>query len=124
MAEGLTIALPLSLGNEDGPYSTLKDMESLAEQHLKMIVLTNPGERVFDSQFGAGVRNYLFEQGTPSLSSEIRNKIKDQVDKYSPFIDILKINAKMEPNTGLLSLEIKYSVPDAGIVSDLTIPIS
>ena len=124
MAEGLTVGLPLIMGSEDGPYSVLKNMKDLAEQHIKMIVLTSPGERVFDSQFGVGIRNYLFEQGTPSLSNEIRDKIKKQVDKYSPFVDILKINSNMEPETGFLSLEIRYAVSSAGIVSDLTIPVS
>jgi phage baseplate assembly protein W len=124
MAQGLSVALPLSVAEDDGPYKLHKDLESVAEQHLKMIVLTAPGERVMDAAFGVGMRNYLFEQGTPVVSNEIKSRIKQQVDKYTPFIKILKINSVMDPDNALLTLEIRYSVPNANIVSDLTIPIS
>ena len=124
MAEGLTIALPLVFSDDDGPYSTIKKMEDLATQHLKMIVLTSPGERVMDPDFGVGIRNYLFEQETPLLTNEVRSRIKKQVDRYSPFIKIIKINTSIDSDSGLMSLEIMYAVPSANIVSNFTIPIS
>ena len=124
MAEGLTVALPLRLDEADGPYYIHKDMEDLATQHLKMIILTAPGERVMDPKFGVGMRNYLFEQITTSLSETIKTKIKAQVFVYAPFIKILEINVSANPDIGSLFLKIKYAVPNARIVSDLTIPIS
>jgi uncharacterized protein len=124
MAEGLTIALPLVFSDDDGPYLTIKEMEDLATQHLKMIVLTSPGERVMDPDFGVGIRNYLFEQETPLLTNEVRSNIKKQVDRYSPFIKIIKINTSIDSDSGLMSLEIMYAVPSSNIVSNFTIPIS
>jgi hypothetical protein len=124
MAEGLSIALPLSLDPLDGPYKTNKTLEEVADQNLKMIILTAPGERVMNPEFGVGVRNYLFEQETPFLVDEIRNNIKNQVERYASFIKIQQLNINMDSDNGVLFVQIKYAVPAGGIVSDLTIPVS
>ena len=124
MAEGLSIALPLSLNEKDGPYKGNVTLDEVAQQNIKMIVLTAPGERVMEPDFGVGIRNYLFEQETPFLVSDIRKRISDQVQRYAPFIKIQKLNINIDSDNGFLSVEIKYAVPASGIVSDLTIPVS
>ena len=124
MAEGLSIALPLSLDPLDGPYKTNKTLEEVAVQNLKMIILTAPGERVMNPEFGVGVRNYLFEQETPFLVDEIRNNIKNQVERYASFVKIQKLNINIDSDSGVLFVQIKYAVPAGGIVSNLTIPVS
>ena len=121
MAEGLSIALPLSLDEKDGPYKSNMTLDEVAQQNIKMIVLTNPGERVMEPDFGVGIRNYLFEQETPFLVSDIQTRIGNQVEKYAPF---MKININIDSDNGFLSVEIIYAVPAGGIVSDLTIPVS
>ena len=123
MAEGLSIALPLSLDEKDGPYKGNVTLDEVAQQNIKMIVLTSPGERVMEPDFGVGIRNYLFEQETPFLVSKIRTRIGTQVEKYAPFIKIRELNINIDSDNGFLSVEIKYAVPAGGIVSDLTIPV-
>ena len=124
MAEGLSIALPLSLDEKDGPYKSNMTLDEVAQQNIKMIVLTSPGERVREPDFGVGIRNYLFEQETPFLANDIRKRISDQVQRYAPFIKIQKLNINIDSDNGFLSVEIRYAVPAGGIVSDLTIPVS
>ena len=124
MAEGLSIALPLSLDEKDGPYKSNMTLDEVAQQNIKMIVLTSPGERVMEPDFGVGIRNFLFEQNTPFLVNDIRKRISDQVQRYAPFIKIQKLNINIDSDNGFLSVEIKYAVPASGIVSDLTIPVS
>tara|TARA_R110000803_G_scaffold75679_4_gene140041 strand:- start:1 stop:378 length:378 start_codon:yes stop_codon:yes gene_type:complete len=124
MAEGLSIALPLSLDEKDGPYKSNVTLDEVAQQNIKMIVLTNPGERVMEPDFGVGIRNYLFEQETPFLINDIRTRINNQVEKYAPFIKIRELNIDIDSDNGFLSVQIKYAVPAGGIVSDLTIPVS
>ena len=124
MAEGLSIALPLSLDEKDGPYKSNMTLDEVAQQNRKMIVLTSPGERAMEPDFGVGIRNFLFEQETPFLVSDIRTRIGTQVEKYAPFIKIRELNINIDSDNGFLSVEIKYAVPAGGIVSDLTIPVS
>jgi hypothetical protein len=124
MSEGLSIILPLIVDSESGPYGLHKDIDSVAKQHMKMIILTAPGERVMDNNFGVGIRNYLFEPATPFIKDDIQNRIRSQVAKYLPFVNILKIEIDMNPDAGSLFLSINYTVPGSGIINDLTIPVS
>jgi len=124
MAEGLSIALPLGLDEKDGPYKNNVTLDEVAQQNIKMIVLTSPGERVMEPDFGVGIRNYLFEQETPFLVDDIRKRIASQVGRYAPFIKIQQLNINIDSDNGFLSVQIKYAVPAGGIVSDLTIPVS
>ena len=132
MAIGYGAALPLHTTTEDGPYALLKTMESVASQNLKNLVLTSPGERVMDNQFGVGIKNYLFWQYTPATLSDIESRIKQQVARYIPYISIREVNfngdgtalvgSSMTDN--FLSIEIKYQIVPLNIGAVLTLPFS
>ena len=85
-------ALPLTLSPRDGAFENLQDLISVTTQNLKMILLTAPGERIMDPEFGVGMRNFLFEQNDISTYTKIKSKINRQVKKYLPFVDIEEVN--------------------------------
>ena len=39
---------------------SLSELKEVVEQNLKMVLLTNPGEKIFNLEFGVGLRRYLF----------------------------------------------------------------
>jgi len=88
MSSGLSVALPLTLSDVFGAYNLNTNFKDLAVQNLKMLILTNPGERMMDPGFGVGLRAFLFNQNTPETYSAITTTIQRQVDKYLPFISI------------------------------------
>ena len=88
MAEGVSLALPLRMDSIDGAYALNKNIVTMTEQNLKMIVLTAPGERIMEPNFGVGVRNYLFQQNTSATAGIIRNRIEQQVKAYLPYVQI------------------------------------
>ena len=111
MASGIAPRLPLVFDNVFGPYGLITDFETLAKQNLKMLILTNPGERMMDTQFGVGLRKYLFEQNEGSTYSEIQTRIRNQVQRYLPFIGIKRIdfsvpegNPDLFPNNLVVSI--------------------
>ncbi len=59
--KGFSVKLPLSTDKIDGPYVLNKTLESTIKQNLKMLVLTEPGERVMNGNFGVGLKRLLFE---------------------------------------------------------------
>jgi hypothetical protein len=124
MAEGLAVALPLAQSPEDGAYGLHKNLEDVAKQNLKMIILTSPGERVMDPQFGVGIRSFLFRQNTPTLTSEVRGRIESQITAYLPYVKILDLNINNDPDNAFMFIKIKYAVPSANIVSDLVLPVT
>ena len=133
MAEGLSISLPLRIDELDGAYGLNKTLTQLAGQNLRMVVLTSPGERMMMPEFGVGVRNYLFEQNTSQTAAALKERIKQQVSTYVPYVNILVLKVQSQPDNPAISsgmgmkainIYIKYSVPSANVVSDLTIPIT
>jgi len=87
---GLAPKLPLRKDEFDG-YELIKDYRVMVTQNLKMLVLTNPGERMMDPDFGVGLKRYLFEPDKPGLYSMIESKIRSQTMKYLPYLNILAV---------------------------------
>jgi len=90
MSKGLSPKLPLTKDPVDG-YALNKDYVELVKQNLKMILLTAPGERIMEPDFGVGLRNYLFENDTPSSRNKIETRIRNQIGAYMPFVEIKNI---------------------------------
>ena len=91
MPSGLTPRLPLIKGNSFD-YELITSYQELIRQNLKNILLTNPGERIMDINFGVGLNSFLFNQDSQILYSQIAGKINQQVEKYLSYVKILDIS--------------------------------
>ena len=98
--EGLSVALPLTIDPTFGPYGLNTTYEDLAIQNLKMILLTNPGERIMHPNFGVGLRSYLFEQNSPITYGDLERSIKNQCARYLPYIGIQRIQVSNSDASG------------------------
>ena len=56
----LGVRLPITRNDING-YTMIGDFSTLIKQNLKMLILTDPGERVMIPEFGVGIKSYLFE---------------------------------------------------------------
>lgn len=122
MAEGLAVALPLAIDSIDGAYKLHKDLEGMANQNLKMVILTAPGERIMEPEFGVGTRRFLFEQAIQGNVSVIRDRISEQVGRYLPYIELNQLNVYISDSSpSTLAIVIKYSIPAVNIVSETSI---
>jgi phage baseplate assembly protein W len=97
MANGLSVALPLMIDPIFGAYNLNTNFNQLAKQNLKMLMLTNPGERMMDTNFGVGIRQYLFEPNTDFIFTEIERRVHQQVKSYLPYIGIDKVEFVQSP---------------------------
>ena len=88
---GLSPKLPLTYDEGEG-YLMNKKFAEVILQNLKMLLLTSPGERIMEPDFGVGLKRYLFEQNVGAVHGEIHAKIKSQVGIYIPSLQILKID--------------------------------
>jgi len=124
MAEGLSIALPLSISSRDGAYKVHDEIIDVAQQSLKMIILTSPGERVMSPKFGVGVRSFLFEQNTPGFAARLRTAVAKQVTTYLPYVRLNDLIVSSNPGENTISLQINYSIPSSGITDEFMFPVS
>ena len=71
-------------------YTTKDQVKS----NLINLLLTSPGERLMNPEFGVGIRQYLFEQ---VIDKEfLKNKITDGAQTYIPEIEIDDVFIKRE----------------------------
>ena len=104
------VSLPIRRSTSDG-FEMITRFKHLVKQNLKMILLTAPGERIMEPDFGVGLRNYLFQN--------YNQKIKEQVLKYLPVILIENISYSQSPtNPNRLNISLKFTIPNIG-ASDL-----
>ena len=111
------IKLPLNYSDSDG-FVMLKSVRETIKQNLKMIILTSPGERIMDPEFGVGIRDFLFLNYSENVEQKIRSKIKKQIALYLPVVSITNMQFQAGQDYNTLSLTLQYTVPDIGI-SDL-----
>ena len=71
-----------------GMNDTIKDT---VRQNLTNLLLTVPGERIMDPEFGVGLKKYLFEPINSMISSHIEGRVRDQVSRYMGFLAINQI---------------------------------
>ena len=120
-------SLPLRLDPTNG-YGNLQSIETVVLQNLKMLVLTSPGERMMDPNFGVGIRNFLFEQNNNSTYSKIKTRIMRQTQEYLPFLEIREVKFDSEVNNenilsnGLL-ITIEFIITSLGKGSVLQITV-
>ena len=86
----ITPSFPLKKDNTLD-FEHVDEYIDLIKQNLRMLMFTNPGERIMDPEFGIGLKTYLFETITESLMDEIRGKITSQCTKYMPYMDITRL---------------------------------
>ena len=88
MSVGYSPKLPLKEAESGAVFGLNESLREAIQQNVKMLVLTSPGERIMDPNFGVGIRNYLFEQNTPQTHTSIKTKIIRQTQEYLPFLEI------------------------------------
>lgn len=103
----LSPKFPLFFGPSGG-YSSNTTVKEVVKQNFTNLLLTSPGERIMIPDFGVGIKRYLFEQNSKFTINRIEKKIKEQVKKYMPFLEVQEINPTMNENE--LILTIKYFI--------------
>ncbi len=77
--------------NEFSGYLGIAENEEAVRQAFKNLILTNHGERWFDSQKGGNISSYLFENVVPEQLEQIKFDIRETVKVYDPRITVHEI---------------------------------
>ena len=120
---GIAPKLPLQTSPADG-YALTKTLKETMKQNFKMLVLTAPGERMMDPEYGVGLRNYLFDQNVTTTRSSLSSAIENQVQTYMPFLRIGNISFPESENPNMLHVRIQYSIPNIGARDVLDLNVS
>jgi phage baseplate assembly protein W len=116
---GYSPIVPLINDAEDG-FLLSKNIKQEITQNILMVLWTEPGERIFDLDFGVGLKRFLFQQNLPYIHQEIVDRIRQQIKKYIPSVNIIDIKVttrtpdqiilETDTNTNNLNLKIIYQI--------------
>jgi len=84
--KSINIKFPMVRGTA-GVFDTNNTTSEAIKDNLRILILSNHGERPIHYNFGANLRSVLFEQGE-NLKQQVQDKIAAAVAIWLPFVSI------------------------------------
>ena len=106
------VNIPFSTPGVFQPNYQTKDA---VKNNLINYFLTNPGERIENPLFGAGLRKYIFTQIESGNLDFIQEDIQQKIDENFTNINVEDIEVLKSVNENTIQINITYSIPNTGI---------
>ena len=92
------------------------------KNNLINFFLTNPGERFLNPSFGAGLRDFIFEQIAQDNLEGLKETINLQIQSVFPNISVNKLEVLRDNNmANAVLINMSYSIINTNIVDNLQI---
>ena len=92
-----------------GDINILKD-ENAIKSAVKNILLTKPGEKLFEPNLGSQVINLLFEPLDPFTAEVIRDEIINTINQYEPRVELENVTVKPLPANNKFNVVITFRI--------------
>jgi phage baseplate assembly protein W len=114
------VSIPFSADNVFSSVYTTKDQ---TKYNLINFLLTDPRERPFNPNFGAGLRARLFEQITQQSFEELEQSIRTQVENQFPQVRISELKVTGEPDYNSINIRFSYTLLRSNERDSVTVTI-
>ena len=94
--------------------------DSAIKQAVKNIVLTAPGEKPFQPNFGSTVSQLLFEPLDPFLIDAIQSEILNTLQQPEPRIAITKLECKPDYDDNAITVDLEYQIVGLPVIENIT----
>lgn len=92
-----------------GDITLRKDTDAV-RRAVRNIIQTNKYERPFKPNFGASVRDNLFELDTSSKVKRLKNKIIEQIERFEPRAKNVDVSFNAVSDTNKLDVTVFYNI--------------
>ncbi|KAA3661187.1 MAG: phage tail protein [Chloroflexi bacterium] len=72
--------------------------EQNVRESIRLILLTEPGERLMREEFGCGLRQFLFEPNTVATRKLIQEQINEAIRRWEPRVKVEELIVSADPN--------------------------
>ena len=120
---GFQPKIPLVSNETAGKYALTETYNENARQNVRMIVLTEQGEKLTDLDFGCGLRRFLFEQNNVNVE-EVQELIIEQIETYAPYIEVIDVEVSFSDNQQTLNIRINYVIIPTSTEEEDTIEVA
>lgn len=84
-------------------------------------LLTNKEERVFRPNFGADLRNLLFENILDVTTEDLKSNIQNDISVFFPNVEVVEIEFNNQPDDNTINFNLKYRIVNFGIEDSVNI---
>lgn len=116
---GVGLAFPLAAAN--GEISTAAYEEDV-RQAILIILQTNRNERVMRPEFGAGLRDFLFEPVNSTTMALVQTRVQEALIDWEPRIDLKSVVVSTSGELNKLTIDIAYVVRATNTAANLVYP--
>jgi uncharacterized protein len=96
--------------------------EDDVRQAIRIILGTEPGERVMRPDFGTGLRGLMFEPINTTTIALARHRVEQALILWEPRIDAVKVTVDADPPAGKLNIAVAYRVRTTNTFYNLVYP--
>ena len=98
----------------NGDLIAIKNVNAITRS-IRNIVLTIPGEKFFDPDFGSNVSNLLFENVDDITASQIQEEIEFSINNYEPRVKLINVEVIADNDNASFDTIITYEVIGADV---------
>ena len=119
------VAIGLDLPfNGPAVFRSTYQSKDAVKVNLVNYLLTNPGERIANPSFGAGLRQFIFEQITDGNLEFLEDKLQEDITNNIPNVNLQNVTVTGTPDLNTVNIIIDYSIADTGITDNVELTFS
>ena len=93
------------------------------KQSIRIILGTNPGERMMRPDFGTGLNDFVFHPVTATTLDRIRARVEEALIDWEPRIDVERVEVTSEPaDRAKVLIDVSYRVRATNTQANLVYP--
>ena len=112
------VAIPF---DAPGVFYSTYTTQAAVKNNLLNFFLTNPPERYLNPTFGAGLRNFIFEQITNGNLEGLKERIQFQLNQYFSSVIVSQLEIFQNPEYNSITVILKYTIRDTVISDEIQI---
>ena len=109
---GIKLPFGRQPGSSKGYFATTDTTLDAVKQDVRLLLMTQRGERLFQPLLGMDIRRFLFEQVTENTIVEIENDIVDTFERWLPFVNLSEINIDLE-SKNQIRINVQFNIENA-----------
>jgi len=107
--------------NGDAVFVPTFQTRDQIKANLVNYLLTNRGERVFNPNFGADLRNLLFENVSDTTTEDLRERIQNDINSFFPEVQVKQVIFNNIPDSNTINFTLTYQIVLFGIEESVNI---
>ena len=114
--------------NDLNPHPQARDIvryvnENAVKRAIRNLIMTNPGERLFQPDFGGGINTFLFEPMDGITATNIQQQIWQTITNHEPRCKLISVDVTPRTDIDAYVVSVQFMVINNQAVQQTTITL-